>query len=169
MVRPLLVVMLLFFSAIYAEEAFAQEHVGDLFCSDCSQFNGLGTPLTPDVNNFIRTTVNLYLPLGGWRQPNGVLRTVTICNGSTCVTCRMTASGTLVQITEEFEDDHEPGGYTNDEPPPPPVNPIAGGGGEGGGGGSSSGGSGGGFIGGSGCYGNCDPGGIVEIGEIKPN
>ena len=49
--------------------------------------------------------------------------------------------------------------------------PASGGGGGGGdpNGGGGGGGSGGGFIGGSGCYGDCDPEGIVEIGEIKPN
>ncbi len=165
MYRSISILIFVVCSAIYAAEIQAQTHVGNFFCSDCGQFEGVGKTLTPDVNKFVRTVVNHYLPVGGWKTPNGTFRMVTICNGSVCVTYQMTANGMLVQITPEIEDDHESGEYANDEPPPPPVNPIAGGGGAEGGGGSGGGSGGGGWNPPAGCYGACS--GTVEIGDLQ--
>lgn len=153
--KMLLGVMVLLSQLLFSGAAAAQSHVGDYYCGDCAGFNGVGRPYTPDVRTFISYRVNQDLGRSGWMY-NGNPRTVTICNGTTCVTYTYHSSGVHIQITEEVEDDHEQDEYENPEDAPSD-------------GSSGGGGSGGGApppprIGPPGCIYGC---GTVEVGELE--
>ena len=128
-------------TALVIVGAAVAENVGTYFCSDCL----LGSLAGPDEILFIQTVVNNDVDVA-WVDSNGDPKTVTLCNASECVTYE------YVKLTGAFK-------MIASWP-----QSTGGGGGDGGGGG----GGGGGFIGGSGCYGNCDPGGIVIVGGIEP-
>ena len=102
---------LLFFSnSVFS--ATAGPSVGTFTCLECPL---AGPALDPETAYFIRTVVNLQVET--WQAPDGQLKSVTICNDSTCATYQYTGGGHFQQVW---------------------VKPIINGGGGGGGGGAGS-------------------------------
>lgn len=146
---------------LFTGTAEAQSHVGDYYCGECTEFGGVGQPYTPEVRTFIGYRVNRDLGESGWLE-DGNPRTVTICNGTVCVTYTYHKSGVHMQITPEVEDNHEQDEYENPEDAPADGSTGSGGGGSGSGPPPTGG------TGAPGCIYGCPdgPGGVV-VGDVE--